>query len=463
MTPQPEIFISYAWKDREQSTEESRELLVDQLCQAFAARGYPIIRDKSALSYRDSIEKFMKRIGEGHFVIAVISDKYLRSDYCMYEALQLLAHEDVDSRVFPVVLPDADIFSDNALEYKVFWKKRLENFSRLLQEAGDDSGSAEWRLKERNLKAIHEHVSEWITRIARMNVLSAQAHLEQGFQSIIEAVEAKMRAMQAPAAMSEPLAPLPRFAAPDRKALNFKHALRPEQTQTVGYQVQDSWNIIAPPGWGLARFVQDLLNSGIKNSGIQVVQIKVPLYRNAYASFLDEVAAQLDLVRQGKELVDLVREAARRQGKPVLLVLFALDGLLDEGTGQQTDALFDIRFLQKLNSLKNAEFAALLVTSHRSISDSAWMGLSSPLYLNKMELAQLNDEIIRNEIARTENLDLDGPVLTFLSESVEFDPNQSWNLLYFLLQQLRGRKGVNKKEVGLLLNAFRSKNGNHGR
>ena len=460
MTPQPEIFISYAWKDREQSVEESRELLVDQLCEAFARRGYKIIRDKSTLSYRDSIEKFMRRIGEGHFVLAVISDKYLRSDYCMYEAVQLLAHEDVDSRVFPIVLPDADIFSDNALEYKVFWKKRLENFSRLLQEAGDDSGSAEWRLKERTLKAIHEHVSEWITRIARTNVLSAQAHLEQGFQSIIEAVEAKMQVMQPPAPESP--APMPHFEAPDRRLLNFTHALRPEQTQTVAYNLQDSWNLIAPPGWGLSRFVDDLLNSGIEKMAIQTVKIKVPLYRNAYASFLEEVASQLDLARQGKDLVELVREAARRRGRPVLLILFAIDGLVDNGIGQATDPLFDIRFLQKLNSLKNVDFAALLLTTNRSISNSNWMGLSSPLYLNKMELSQLNDDTIRSEIARTESLDLDGPALTFLTESVEFDPNQSYNLLRYVLQQLRGRKGVTKKEVGQLLSAFRSKNTSHG-
>lgn len=74
--PQPanghEIYVSYAWRGESES-------IVDQLCQVFAIKGYKIIRDKSAVAYKDSIKSFMDRIGRGKFIIAVISDKYMKS------------------------------------------------------------------------------------------------------------------------------------------------------------------------------------------------------------------------------------------------------------------------------------------------------------------------------------------------------------------------------------------------
>jgi hypothetical protein len=48
---QPEIFVSYAWKGE-------RETLVDQLCAAFAAKGYTITRDKSDLTYKGRHQSF---------------------------------------------------------------------------------------------------------------------------------------------------------------------------------------------------------------------------------------------------------------------------------------------------------------------------------------------------------------------------------------------------------------------
>ncbi len=77
-----EIFVSYAWKGES-------EVLVDEICQTFTAKGYKIVRDKSTMIYKDSIKNFMDQIGRGKFIIAVISDKYMKSEYCMYEAYRM--------------------------------------------------------------------------------------------------------------------------------------------------------------------------------------------------------------------------------------------------------------------------------------------------------------------------------------------------------------------------------------
>ena len=76
------VFVSYAWGGESERT-------VDELEQAFAARGLRVVRDKKDLGYKGSIEAFEQRIGRGQCVVLVISDKYLRSPHCMYELLKM--------------------------------------------------------------------------------------------------------------------------------------------------------------------------------------------------------------------------------------------------------------------------------------------------------------------------------------------------------------------------------------
>lgn len=57
-----QIYVSYAWKDRDEDGENNREVIVDQLCEAFKERGYYIVRDKKDMQYRDLIRNFMSDI-----------------------------------------------------------------------------------------------------------------------------------------------------------------------------------------------------------------------------------------------------------------------------------------------------------------------------------------------------------------------------------------------------------------
>jgi internalin A len=42
-------------------------------------------RDKDEMKHGDRISDFMDRIGEGDLVYVFLSDKYLKSPFCMYE------------------------------------------------------------------------------------------------------------------------------------------------------------------------------------------------------------------------------------------------------------------------------------------------------------------------------------------------------------------------------------------
>ncbi|HJW28450.1 MAG TPA: toll/interleukin-1 receptor domain-containing protein, partial [Saprospiraceae bacterium] len=125
---EPEVFISYAWGGES-------EQIVNELQRALQARHLTIVRDKQNLGYKGSIREFMQRIGKGRYVIVVISDKYLKSENCMFELLEIAEHGDFYRRIFPVVLNDANIYRPvNLLAYVKHWKNEKDELNQALKE-----------------------------------------------------------------------------------------------------------------------------------------------------------------------------------------------------------------------------------------------------------------------------------------------------------------------------------------
>jgi hypothetical protein len=85
---QPRYYVSYAWRDQSPQGKD-REAIVDKLCVEAEKRGTPIMRDKNVLGFGDNIAKFMKQFGLGDRVFVILSDKYLKSPFCMFELFEL--------------------------------------------------------------------------------------------------------------------------------------------------------------------------------------------------------------------------------------------------------------------------------------------------------------------------------------------------------------------------------------
>ena len=125
-----EYYVSYAWGDDTTEGKE-REAVVDRLCSEAEARGKRIIRDKTAMKIGDRISTFMDRIGKGVVngrVCIVLSDKYLKSPYCMHELFDVWRNcrEDGDTfidRTRVLVLPSAKISTAvERAQYVIHWQ-----------------------------------------------------------------------------------------------------------------------------------------------------------------------------------------------------------------------------------------------------------------------------------------------------------------------------------------------------
>ncbi|MFL5286658.1 MAG: toprim domain-containing protein [Rhodopila sp.] len=140
--PMPQWYVSYAWGDDQTPEGRQRKEIVDRLCDAAVARGHLILRDKDVLSLGDSISKFMRRIGSGDRVFVIISDKYLRSPFCMFELSEVWRtsrHEGQAflERVRIYALPDAKVWTPvDWANWAVYWKREHVKLDTIARKHG---------------------------------------------------------------------------------------------------------------------------------------------------------------------------------------------------------------------------------------------------------------------------------------------------------------------------------------
>ncbi len=180
------VFISYAWG-------AEREDIVNQIDESLQKRGIKIIRDKRALGYKGSIKEFMERIGQGHCVIVVISDKYLRSPNCMFELVEIADNKQFHDRVYPIVLSDANIYDPlKRIEYVKHWEAKRAELAKAMK-----------KLDPANLQGIRDDMDQYdrirdkisgITSILKdMNTLTPEMHRDSEFKDLYDAIVNRMK------------------------------------------------------------------------------------------------------------------------------------------------------------------------------------------------------------------------------------------------------------------------------
>jgi internalin A len=129
------VYVSYAWGD-DTDTGRQREALVERLCDRLRMWEYDVIRDKETMRNGDLISTFMKTIGTGDRVVVVLSEKYLRSLYCVTELHEIYRvsrgeKEHFLGRIIPLTLADAAIGTiRDRIAHGRYWKNEYESLQR---------------------------------------------------------------------------------------------------------------------------------------------------------------------------------------------------------------------------------------------------------------------------------------------------------------------------------------------
>ncbi len=95
--------------------------------------------DRDEMRPGDLISAFMNRLAAADRVIVVISAKYLRSEYCMYELFKIYQNcrnkaEDFQRRIIPVILPDSGLSGRTAERFMpaIYWIKEEEELEAMI-------------------------------------------------------------------------------------------------------------------------------------------------------------------------------------------------------------------------------------------------------------------------------------------------------------------------------------------
>ncbi|HYI08559.1 MAG TPA: COR domain-containing protein [Thermoanaerobaculia bacterium] len=183
---QQEVFVSYAWGGES-------EQIVDRLEQTFRERGIAVVRDKSEMQYRDSIQDFMRRIGRGKAIVVVLSRKYLESTSCMFELTQIADRGEMRKRVFPIVLEDAGIFEAvDRVAYVKAWESKIRKLNAALRKVNQED--LKGIREELDLYAeIRRTITQLMEILRDMNAFTPAEHLDSRFTALTSAIEEQIR------------------------------------------------------------------------------------------------------------------------------------------------------------------------------------------------------------------------------------------------------------------------------
>lgn len=180
-----EVFISYAWGG------ESEEL-VNTIDAAFQDKDITLIRDKRNLGYKGDIKAFMEQIGRGKAVVVVISDKYLKSENCMFELVEIAENGDYRDRIFPIVLPDANIYKPvQRIRYIQHWEQEIADLDAAMKTVSSANLQG-FRESIDLYTRIRNAIADLVETLKNMNTLTPDMHSDSGFTELFAAIEQRL-------------------------------------------------------------------------------------------------------------------------------------------------------------------------------------------------------------------------------------------------------------------------------
>jgi hypothetical protein len=189
----PGVYISYAWGD---STPEGqrRGQLVTDLCAALKAAGITVLIDHEQVKPGARISSFMHAIGRGDAIIVILSDKYLESEYCVYElnAIWKESRQDPDhflGRVIPLTLPDANLkLTKDLLARRDYWSTQWKLIKELIVKDPDATG-IEIFVKCKDIQQFSQQIADILALLNdKCEPRDFDRQADEGFSEVIEQI-----------------------------------------------------------------------------------------------------------------------------------------------------------------------------------------------------------------------------------------------------------------------------------
>ena len=114
----------------------------------------------------------MQRLGEGDRVFVILSDKYLKSPYCMYELFEVWRNCRQDEteflgRIRIYALPDAKLWTPlERAQLAIYWREQSAQLEAIVNKHGFDLLGAQDYSHYKLMKDFSSHIGDILTTVA---------------------------------------------------------------------------------------------------------------------------------------------------------------------------------------------------------------------------------------------------------------------------------------------------------
>ncbi len=200
-TSSQRVYISYAWGDATPEGQR-RGALADDLCNAMQEAGITVMRDRDQVKPGDRISAFMKELAQGDLILVVLSDHYLKSEYCMFELYEIWKHAKQDpdlflKRVIPLTLPDAQLRSTaDKLARGEYWLTEKRHLDDRLKNGGLDAMGEMIYVKYKLIQQFSQQTADMLELLTDKNEpRDFDRQAEEGFGEVLDQILAAREAV----------------------------------------------------------------------------------------------------------------------------------------------------------------------------------------------------------------------------------------------------------------------------
>ncbi|WP_338652663.1 RNA-binding domain-containing protein [Sporosarcina psychrophila] len=168
------IFLSYCHNEM-----KLVDILEQKMLDKFSGK-INISRDIKKLDYKDSLNEYMETIKNHDFVISVVSDKYLKSQACMYEITELMRDRDYYRKLLYIIISEQDeseyfndanspikpkVYGAERFLYIKYWQDKLDTLKIIDKEIKSMAYKAELAMEFKEVEVIALNIGEFINKL----------------------------------------------------------------------------------------------------------------------------------------------------------------------------------------------------------------------------------------------------------------------------------------------------------
>ncbi|MFC2132057.1 toll/interleukin-1 receptor domain-containing protein, partial [Bacteroidota bacterium] len=172
----PIIFLSYSWNN---------DYIANEIDSFFKSIGLILKRDTRDAKYKDSITQYMKDIGDADYVLMILSNEFLKSPNCLFEAMELMIADGINEKLLPIILDKTAIFKpEDRIDWIEYWEKKYKELNidcKKVEQLSIDETITE---KLRQYDFIKKNISKFLGIVSDLNAKTYEYHKGNNFKDI---------------------------------------------------------------------------------------------------------------------------------------------------------------------------------------------------------------------------------------------------------------------------------------